>query len=58
MALYLGGNKVKINLNGVRYCLNLYSSTPITNGAILLSSDSYMLKDFNGLYLTSKKEDE
>lgn len=51
MALYLGNDKVKINLNGVVYCLNLYSTQPIINGTILLSSDDYILQDFNGIYL-------
>lgn len=57
MALYLGGNKVKINIDGATYCLNLFSEAPITNGAMLLSSDSYILKDFNGLYLTAKEDE-
>ena len=58
MALYLGNNKIKINLDNILYKLNLYSETLITNGIILLSSDNYMLKDLNGLYITAKKEDE
>lgn len=58
MALYLGnGEKVKINLNGVAYCLNLFSTTPITNGIRLLSLDNYILKDSNGLYLTAKESE-
>lgn len=56
MALYLGSEKVKINLNGVVYCLNLFSTTPITNGIRLLSSDNYILKDLNELYLTTKED--
>lgn len=56
MALYLGsGEKVKINLNGVAYYLNLFSTTPITNGTRLLSAERYILKDFNGLYITTKE---
>lgn len=54
MALYLGSNKIKINLGGVVYCLNLYFDTQITNGIRLLSSESYILKDSNGLYLAAK----
>ena len=57
MALYLGNNKVKINLNNTIYRLNLYSTSIITNGIILLSSDDYILKDLNGLYLTSKESE-
>lgn len=56
MTLYLGRDKVKINLNGVVYCLNLFSDSAITNGIKLLSYDNYILKDLNGLYLTSKED--
>lgn len=55
MALYLGGDKVKINLNGVIYRLNLH--TEILNGVKLLSSDNYILLDSNGFYITAKKEE-
>ena len=51
MSLYLGGQKVKIHLNGVAYKLNIFSTTPIINGNLLLSSDDYILQDFNGIYL-------
>ena len=54
MALYAGGEKVKININGFVYNLNLFSETPILNGVLLLSSDGYVLKDTNELYLTAK----
>ncbi len=57
MALYLGENKVKINLDGVVYCLNLFSEIPITNGIRLLSSDNYILQDSNGIYLTAKESE-
>ena len=58
MALYLGtSEKLKINLDSVVYYLNLFSEAPITNGVRLLSSDNYILKDSNGLYLTVKPDD-
>lgn len=57
MALYLGSDKVKINLDGVTYCLNLYSTTLIINGICLLSLDNYLLKDVNGLYITAKESE-
>lgn len=58
MALYLGSSEeLKICLNSVEYCLNLYSTTPITNGIRLLSSEDYILKDSNGLYLTAKEDE-
>lgn len=57
MALYLGSSeKLQIILNNIIYCLNLYSEMPITNNIKLLSSDGYVLKDYNGLYLTFKEE--
>ena len=58
MALYLGSSeKLKITLNNAAYYLNLFSETPITNGIRLLSADGYILKDSNGLYLTSKESE-
>jgi hypothetical protein len=58
MALYLGSSeKLQINLNGISYYLNFFSENPITNGIRLLSSDGYILKDSNGLYLTFKEEE-
>ena len=58
MALYLGSSeKLKINMDNVAYCLNLFSTTPITNGVRLLSSENFILKDANGLYLTTKEEE-
>ena len=56
MALYLGNSeKLKINLDGVIYDLNLFSTTPITDGIRLLSLENYILKDSNGLYLVAKE---
>ena len=58
MALYLGsGELVKLNLNGATYSLNLFSSIPILNGIILLSSEGYTLKDINNLFLTAKESE-
>ena len=57
MALYLGDSKVKINLNGIVYSLNLFSSNPILNGVVLLSSENYILKDSNGVFLTTKESE-
>ena len=54
MALYLGSDKVKVNLNGVEYYLNLLPKIIITNNDMLLSSDNYILTDINGLILTVK----
>ena len=54
MALYLGNEKVKINLDNIVYCLNIPTTTISANYASLLSSDNYVLKDANGIYLTVK----
>lgn len=58
MALHLGNSeKLKVILNGVVYHLNLYSDALITNWIMLLSSDNYILKDSNGLYITVKESE-
>lgn len=51
MALYLGRDKVDINLDGILYRLNLLFNMPIYDGVKLLSSDGYILQDSIGLYL-------
>lgn len=59
MALYLGtGEKVKIYLDNNVYKVNIFSTIPIVNGVLLLSSDDYILKDSKGLYLTAKSDDD
>lgn len=56
MALYLGSSeKLKIVIDGVKCCINVFSETPIANGIMLLSSEGHILKDSNGLYLTVKE---
>ena len=57
MVLYLGGNKVKINLDNTVCHLRLFSETPITNRVRLLSSEGYILKDFGGLYLITEEDE-
>lgn len=58
MALYLGNSeKLKINLDGVVYYLNLLFEEPIEKGVKLLSSDGFLLKDSNGLYLIIKESE-
>ena len=58
MALYLGSEKVQVYLDNVKYNLQLYIETLMTNGVTLLSSDNYILKDANGAYLTAKEDEE
>ena len=60
MGLYLGkSTKLKINSsNGVILRLNIptVSPSPIVGGVMLKSSDNYILKDLNGIYLTVKED--
>lgn len=55
MSVYLGTNKVKIILDGKIYKINIDSS--ISDKIRLLSSDKYILKDSNGIYLVPKEGD-
>ena len=56
MALYLGNSdKLKVNLSNAVFHFNLFSKTPITNGIRLLSSDGYILKGSDLLYITTTK---
>jgi hypothetical protein len=58
MALYLGScEKIKLVLDNVTYNVNLFSTSLILNGIKLLSSEGYILRDSNGLYLTSKESE-
>lgn len=55
MGLYLGSEKLKIITPSGVWNLVIYSPTPITNGIMLLSSDNYILKDSDGVYLTARR---
>lgn len=56
MGLYIGNSeKLKISLFNDICNLIIPSSSPITNGIILLSSDDFILKDSKGIYLTAKE---
>lgn len=57
MALYLGSNKVKLNLNDIIYSLNIFTGNTLLNGIMMLSSDNYVLKDSNELFLTAKESE-
>lgn len=54
MALYIAGKEYKININGEACGVQFFSSIPITNGIRLLSLDDFILKDINGLFLTTE----
>ena len=58
MALYLGNEKLKINLDDVVYIMNIFSALPTIEEIILSSSDDCILKDFNGLYLSPLVKEE
>lgn len=60
MSLYIGSQQVLVRLGGKLYELNI--GTPLkaveeTNQIRLLSSDNYVLKDKNGVYLIPLPED-
>jgi hypothetical protein len=59
MALYIGSSeKQKVFLNEVKYKFNIYIKGSVVDNVIrLLSSDNYILKDINGLYLIAKESD-
>lgn len=58
MALYLGSNeKCKLVLANTKHRLNVFSTKTILNGIKLMSSDRYVLKDSNGVYLTVKESE-
>lgn len=58
MALYLGSNKQKISVGKFASQMKFFSTiTSMINGTALLSSNNYMLKDKNGLYLTVKESE-
>ena len=57
MGLYLGSNKHILNFNGSVHRFNVHHSlVQLLNGVMLLSSENYILKDHNGLYLTAKED--
>lgn len=58
MALHLGSyENLIVNFGDECYALEFYSNTPITNGVRLLTSDSYILNDSNGVYLTTNESE-
>jgi hypothetical protein len=58
MGLYLGSSeKLKVVSSNTIYCLNLLSTMPVVTEIRLLSSDGYILKDSNDLYLITKEDE-
>lgn len=55
MGLYLNNEKLKINLGGSIYTMNIFNALQTIEDYILSSSDNCILKDFNGLYLSPKE---
>ena len=55
MALYVGGKKVKVMLDGKLYNLKIMRNTEISTSN-MKSSDNYVLKSSDGLVLMSKEE--
>lgn len=56
MALYVGSNKQKINLDNIVYNINSYSAILIIEEMLLSSVDDYLFKDSNGLYIAIKED--
>lgn len=56
MKLYLSEKKYKVNINGNIYCFRSPSDY-VENLIRMLSSEGYILKDSNGLYLIPKEGD-
>ena len=57
MALYLGSNKnLKVIIDGVLFSAKMGFPQQQISDIMLLSSDGYILKDSNYLYLTVKEE--
>ena len=60
MGIYLGkSNKLKISASKtgiLRVHVPGVPQSPTVNGVMLKSSDNYILKDINGLYLTAKED--
>jgi hypothetical protein len=57
MALYLGSNKINMCADDIIYNLNLFTASFNVNGAMLSSSDNYVLKDASDLFLTAEESD-
>lgn len=58
MSLYIGSEKVQITtINNSKLRLNLVPYIITSNVCRLLSSDGYILKDSQGLYLTVKEDE-
>lgn len=58
MSLYIGSEKVQITtINNSKLRLNLVPYIITSNVCKLLSSDGYILKDSQGLYLTVKEDE-
>jgi len=55
MAIYLGSSKKKLCIGSKK--LNTPYSAPVVNGILLKSSDGYILKDKNNLYLIPKESE-
>ena len=58
MAIYLGSSqKMKLNVGGSVCKMIVKPLTLIVNGILLKSSDNFILKDANGIYLTAKESE-
>ena len=56
MAVYLGSKRVEVKLGSSDRHIKFFSNTLITNGVRLLTSETVIVKDSNGLYITLEKD--
>ena len=58
MGLYLGASEsLKVFFENIAHKLDVYTEVPVLNGTMLLSSDGFVLRDKNGVYLTAKEDE-
>ena len=54
MELYLGSNKIEVNIGGVLYEVYAYNGP---NKIQMISQDNYLIVDSNGVYLLPSDSD-
>lgn len=55
MILCIGGKKYTINVNGAQFFMNIITQNNVVKNIMLKSSDNFILKDINGLYIAAKE---
>jgi hypothetical protein len=58
MGIHIGSSeklKISASKSGI-FRLNIPSLAPVVNGVMLRTTDNYILKDSNGMYITAKED--